>query len=50
MVSSFERSIRIAAAIAEERIEAVLDNGVLSMTLPKAVEIEASKKIEIKKK
>jgi HSP20 family protein len=45
----FERSIRLNCPIDEEKIDAVFDNGVLKVTLPKAPEAQRkSKKIAIK--
>lgn len=44
---SFERSFRVPMRIVPERIEARFDNGVLTVTLPKAEEVKP-KEIEVK--
>ena len=46
---SFQRSIRLPDTIDEDKVEARFDKGVLTVTLPKRLEmVSAQKKIEIK--
>jgi HSP20 family protein len=43
----FSRSIRLPAAVQEDNIEAVLEDGVLKLTLPKTPEVQP-RRIEVK--
>ncbi|MDP4002665.1 Hsp20/alpha crystallin family protein [Methylobacterium sp. NEAU K] len=45
---SFERSFRIPPGANADKIEAVLKNGVLTVTLPKTTDAKAEKTVEIK--
>lgn len=45
----FERRIPLAAPIREDAIEARVDNGVLTITLPKAAETDDTRRIPVKR-
>ncbi len=47
---SFRRSIPLPAEVNEDEVEAVFQNGVLTITLPKAEVVEGRKRISVKAK
>lgn len=48
--SSFERSIKLPTSINDKKVDAVYENGILKIVMPKKKEKETKTKIKVKKK